>query len=263
MAVGVQHLAIPAVAAGQTVRSVPENYPTIQAAIDAADDGDRVLVAAGVYSEALIITKHVEVVGASRDSTVIQTSRFGTTGGSCMLANIQLKATGVLSEAVCVCCKIDGVLVVDCDTITLVGCDLSAASDAALVVGKGFGISGPSGSLENLVLRCCRFHHSIAGVRVNTQTTVRLEDCTIEDNADSDREDSGFSYGTNGGVYMSRGTKATLSGCTISRNTCGVAAADQHTEVTLLENNDISGNFNGSLHATYGGRITVAINSGI
>ena len=119
----IQHLAILAVAAGQTVRSVPEDYPTIQAAIDAVDDGDRVLVAAGVYSEALIITKHVEVVGASRDSTVVQTSRFGTAcckivGGSCMLANIQLKATCVLSEAVRVCCKIDGVLVVDCDTVS-------------------------------------------------------------------------------------------------------------------------------------------------
>ena len=40
-------------------------------AINAADDGDRVLVAAGVYSQFLIITKHVKVVGTSRDSTVM------------------------------------------------------------------------------------------------------------------------------------------------------------------------------------------------
>ena len=72
-------------------------------------------------------------------------------------------------------------------TVTLVDCDLSAASDAALVVGKGFSTSGPGGSLENLVLRGCRFHHSIAGVRVNT------------------REDSGFPYGTKGGVSMNQG----------------------------------------------------------
>jgi len=42
---------------------VPENYPTIQAAIDSADPGDTIFVGAGRYEENLIIGKPLELIG--------------------------------------------------------------------------------------------------------------------------------------------------------------------------------------------------------
>ena len=148
-----------------------------------------------------------------------------------VLANIQLKACGPLSEAVHVSTGHWG-------NVTLVDCDLSSVCDAALWVAA-------SGSLLNLVLRGCRLDDSLLGLSVNTQATVRLGDCTIEDT-------------TSPGVYdiVSHGPKATLSGCTITRNTWGVTTHGEHTEVTL-ENNNLSGNTNGTTCTSHGGRIIV------
>lgn len=54
----------------QAIRAVPSAYPTIQAAIDAANAGDLVLVAPGVYNEMVIMWKPVQLQGWG-ESTVI------------------------------------------------------------------------------------------------------------------------------------------------------------------------------------------------
>ncbi len=63
-------LAVSAGAQG-AVRSVPESYATIQAAVDAAAPGDEVVVAAGSYVEQVIITKDIILTGAGRGTTAI------------------------------------------------------------------------------------------------------------------------------------------------------------------------------------------------
>jgi Ca2+-binding RTX toxin-like protein len=49
----------------------PNEFPTIQAAINAARNGDTIQISAGVYRESLIINKSIYLVGAGR-TTVIQ-----------------------------------------------------------------------------------------------------------------------------------------------------------------------------------------------
>jgi len=52
--------------------TVPDDYPTIQAAIDAAQPGDTVYVKAGRYTENVAITKPLHLVGEDRTTTIIR-----------------------------------------------------------------------------------------------------------------------------------------------------------------------------------------------
>ena len=59
---------------GPQTRTVPDQYPTIQAAIDAAKAGDTILVKAGVYQEALKFKEGIELRGENRDTTIVRFS---------------------------------------------------------------------------------------------------------------------------------------------------------------------------------------------
>lgn len=58
-------------AAQRCVRLVPEQYPTISAAIAAANAGDRIRVANGVYREQLVIDKPLVIEGSNPALTII------------------------------------------------------------------------------------------------------------------------------------------------------------------------------------------------
>jgi len=58
-------------AAQQIVRLVPAQYPTISAAIAAANAGDRIRVANGVYREQLVIDKPLVIEGSNSALTII------------------------------------------------------------------------------------------------------------------------------------------------------------------------------------------------
>ena len=64
---------LPAVAGPPFPRTiiVPDNYPTIQEAINKAAEGDTIFVKKGVYIENPVVNKSVSLVGEDRDSTVI------------------------------------------------------------------------------------------------------------------------------------------------------------------------------------------------
>src|SRR3989442_3636385 len=58
--------------------NVPGDYPTVQKAINAANVNDTILVAAGIYNELVMLNKTVHLVGAGRDSTILDGQAMGT-----------------------------------------------------------------------------------------------------------------------------------------------------------------------------------------
>jgi serine protease len=55
-----------------TTISVPRDYKTIQQAVDAAVNGDTILVAAGAYNEPVVIDgKSISLIGENASNTII------------------------------------------------------------------------------------------------------------------------------------------------------------------------------------------------
>jgi parallel beta-helix repeat protein len=64
-------------AASKTL-TVPDDYSTINAALESAIDGDTIIVKSGTYTEHLVIDKAVTLKGAGSDSTTINGDNSGT-----------------------------------------------------------------------------------------------------------------------------------------------------------------------------------------
>ena len=58
---------------------VPEDYPTIQAAINQANPGDTIQVSPGTYQETLFINKTLTLIGEDKNNTILEGSGCGST----------------------------------------------------------------------------------------------------------------------------------------------------------------------------------------
>ena len=62
---------IPRAKSGPSTITVPDDFPTIQAAVDNASDGDTIFVRAGTYDEEVVVNKTLTLLGENRSTTTI------------------------------------------------------------------------------------------------------------------------------------------------------------------------------------------------
>ena len=70
-------LLIPGTEGSPGVLTVPDPYPTIQAAVNAASPGDTIEVAAGIYYENVFLNKSVTLTGEDSTTTIIDADQTG------------------------------------------------------------------------------------------------------------------------------------------------------------------------------------------
>jgi len=58
--------------------TVPDDYPTIQQAINAASPGDTIFVRNGTYHENVLVNKTVNLIGENNQTTIIDAGGVGT-----------------------------------------------------------------------------------------------------------------------------------------------------------------------------------------
>ena len=114
--------------------TVPSPYSTIQKAVDAAVAGDTILVASGVYKENVVVSKSINITGASRATTIIDANGNGpgvniTLANSVSLQGFTINDTGIFDPAIFV--NSSFLVVISNNKITA-----STQSDAVYVTGS-------------------------------------------------------------------------------------------------------------------------------
>jgi nitrous oxidase accessory protein NosD len=157
-----------ALAWGATLQ-VPQDYPTVQAAVDAASPGDEIVVAEGSYKEVLIVTKDIAVRGEGE--VVIAPSMIGET-------LVDVRAGEVVFQNLCF------------ESGWSVGCAITLSGEAWLTLDSCYIRRGAQAmpfatgiqcaGASRLVMRHSRIEGAAEdGVRLMDEAKARVEDCLI------------------------------------------------------------------------------------
>ena len=168
------------------------DHTTIQEAIAAASPGEKILIRAGVYEEALVIIKPLELIGEGRvelhaieDENIPAAITFVADHG--IIRNLVIRQSGARSG-----------VTIGKGRLTLESCDISAGGDGIFVTNEA----------EPYVSKCL-FHDSRTGASFANSSKGTMEDCLLFSN-------------TQYGLAVQSWSTPTVRRCTIRKNQFGV-----------------------------------------
>ncbi|MFC1855469.1 PKD domain-containing protein [Thermodesulfobacteriota bacterium] len=194
-------------------------YYSLNAAINAAVDGDTILANDGTYGENVYIWKNVDVKSVNGPAFT----------------------------------KIEGMTLLDTVvTFWYPGIHLTASIDGFTITngyGSGSGTSDGGGlvvydctvTVKNCIINNNLSFGSGGGVHISANAEVTLTNCTVSNNSNY--------YGA-GGIYSDSTSSLSLTNCTVSNNTGGGIAS--YGPLTTITNTILWGNYNSQLSTTGG-----------
>jgi parallel beta-helix repeat protein len=271
------------------------NYHSIQAAINDAQPGDQIRIAAGTYQEQLTINKSIKLIGTDHSTIVLAPTNLGTptatnpgaivhvtgTGTSVQITHLTIQGAAAGTPNLLYGVRVDGNAIADIenDTITNIIDSSSAQFGVAIDVGNTAASDGTSDQVgsakiaNNTITNYQRagivINHagSVATVTNNTvaggsaSTADSVTGIEVSDGAVADIENNTVTGNTNG----SNGTGVLLAspGAAASSDSDGDGDDDDDDfGGPVVRNNKISGNdygiFGSSVTATSGSPLTSA-----
>lgn len=161
------------VEAGSSVIRVPQDYPSIQLAINAASPGDTIFVVSGVYEGNLTVNKSLTILGEYRDNTVIEMGGYGF----CVTADqVTIDGFKIQGQGAC---------------IALISSSQSIISNNVIGSNVGYGIylmnSYNNSIVDNLITKVTLFPPGFAGdamCLLNSSDNIIkgnvMEDCSCD-----------------------------------------------------------------------------------
>lgn len=228
-----------------TQLKVPGEYPTIQAAVDAAEEDDAIMVSPGTYTERLVVTSRVLIEGvagpqgelpilcASGNGHVIEFATCTAQTGANAVYRVNpalLRRFVVRHKGMATHNSPYGAVLVGPGGVVLEDCHINSRAGAGMYI---------EGSGVNCQLERCRVENCIqAGVLVNHCAQIYVNGCSIVQN------------GTHG-ICIQRGAQSIVRESHINHNGgFGIAIVDTHDRGTAaqIENNDLNKNKMGPLY---------------
>ena len=195
----------------RTQLAVPDDYPTLQEAIDAIAPGGTITMAARTYQEGLTIWKPLHLQGAGREATELKAPPEGYPGVS-----IISEAEGVIVEGLTITGSqgagllIYGQAEIAASTVSENWLGLVVESSAQATLKNStisenrlYGLSAGGSAKVSLENSMVSSNHT--GLDVGWSATVILSDSTVSDNR-------------SGGLSVWGSAQVTLEGSTVSRN---------------------------------------------
>jgi len=219
---------------GATTRYVPTQYPTIQAALNAANTGDTIFVYNGSYREHLIVnTRSVTLTGENKTTTIIDGSGTGTV--------VDIRADGVTVQGFTIQNggdRYDGVIIESTFNNILISGNIIKNNVEGVSASDSNGVTITGNTF---------FNNSIYGITLTSSLTNTIANNVLSESSVAIKLDfanetfikgnsvSSSSYG----IYVASSTNNTVADNTLSSNSFGILA--YVTSNTIVRNNTVSG----------------------